>query len=108
MAILKLSLKPVYFTMVDATTAVATAGYTVTGKIMKDGVAEVALTGTFTDKLHGVYSYTPVAADFNVGQYVLRFSASGAADRFVIGDTGDGITVNERGEVSLNTKKVVI
>ena len=70
--------------MVDATDfATPETGLTVAGNISKDGGAFAALTNSVAEIGNGTYKVTLTATEMNADVVLLRFTATGAADRFV-------------------------
>jgi hypothetical protein len=99
------SVKPIQFQMTDSAGAYQT-GKTVTGFSILDKRAAVALAGTFTEVTNGggTYIYIPVTGELGGDAYTLRFIAAACKDTFVKGYTSEGVSVNQRGEVKLNTQ----
>jgi len=72
------------FLLVDATDfATPETGRTVTATISKDGAAFGAMTNSVTEISNGMYKITVTASEMTADIIILRFAASGAADRFV-------------------------
>jgi len=72
------------FLMVDATDHVTPeTALTVTGQVSIDGGAFGAIAGTIAEVSNGIYQADLLAADTNGDVITLRFSATGAADRFI-------------------------
>lgn len=73
------------FTMVDATDfATPETGLTVTATISKDGAAFAAATNSVAEVANGVYTIDLTQAEMNADTIVLKFTASGAAQRVVV------------------------
>lgn len=72
------------FLMVDETDHVtAETGLTVSGTISKDGAAFGALTNSVVEIGNGMYGVDITQAEMNADSIILRFTATGADDRFV-------------------------
>ena len=72
------------FLMVDETDfATPETGLTVTCNISKDGGAFAASTNSAAEIGNGTYKITLTATEMNADTIILRFTATGAADRFV-------------------------
>lgn len=72
------------FLMVDSTDfATPETGLTVSGTVSKDGGVFAALTNSVSEVGNGIYVVTVTATEMNADTVVLRFTATGAADRFV-------------------------
>lgn len=72
------------FLMVDGTDfATPETGLTVAGNISKDGGSFASLTNSVTEIANGMYKVTLTATEMNADIVILRFTATGAADRFV-------------------------
>lgn len=72
------------FLMVDATDfATPEAGLTVAGTISKDGGAFASLTNSVTEIGNGIYKVTLTSTEMTATTIVLRFTATGAADRYI-------------------------
>lgn len=72
------------FLMVDSTDFnTPETGLTVSGTISKDGGSFSALTNSVTEVANGIYKVTITATEMNADTIVLRFTATGAADRLV-------------------------
>ena len=72
------------FLMVDATDfATPETGLTVSGTISKDGGAFAAVTNAVSEIGNGVYAITLTASEMDADTIIVRFTATGAADRFI-------------------------
>jgi len=72
------------FLMVDATDNVTPeTGLTISGTRSIDGAAYGAVTGSFAEVANGTYQFDASAADLNGDMIMFRFTATGAADRFL-------------------------
>jgi hypothetical protein len=78
------ALSDIEFLMVDATDfATPEPGLTVSGTRSLDGGAFGAVTGTIAEVANGIYQFDASAADMNGTIITFRFTATGAADRFL-------------------------
>lgn len=78
------ALSDVEFLMVDETDfTTPETGLTVAGTRSIDGGAFAAVTGTIAEVANGIYQIDASAADMNAGIVTFRFTATGAADRFL-------------------------
>lgn len=78
------ALSNIEFLMVDATDfATPETGLTVSGTRSIDGAAFGAVTGTIAEVTNGIYQLDASQADMNGTIITFRFTATGAADRFL-------------------------
>lgn len=78
------ALNDIEFLMVDATDfATPETGLTVSGTRSIDGAAFGAVTGTIAEVANGIYQLDASQADMNGTIITFRFTATGAADRFL-------------------------
>ena len=78
------ALSNIEFLMVDATDfTTPETGLTVSGTRSIDGGAFAAVSGTIAEVANGIYQFDAAAADMNADIVTFRFTATGAADRFI-------------------------